>query len=145
MILFNDISCKTSLLLYLYYWFSWLWMCDFPYSNWICVASFSLDDLIIKNVILCAFWHTWCMHTLFTSRYGLCVFFTFRFLFWFFGSKSRESLVLSFWGKRMMYGYQSFCLSNILRMRDAFFDCIFLLVRYFYILIPGFSKYSLCL
>ena len=78
-------------------------MCDFPYSNWICIASFSPGDLIKlghkKRNFVRILTHMLHVYTLFMSLYGLCVFFTFRFLFWFFGSKSRESLVLSFGGK----------------------------------------------
>ena len=85
------------------------------------------------------------VYTLFVSLYGLCIFFTLLFLFWFFGSKSRESLVLSF-ENGMMYIYRSFYSYYIQGMEDAFIDFFLLLVRYMSLVlfITRLFRNSLC-
>ena len=103
-------------------WFSRLCLSDFPYSNWLRIASFSLDDLIKKHSFVRTLTHMLHTYSFYVSVWSLCIFYVPFFLFWFFGSKSRESLVLSFGGKRMMYCYQCFCLNIIPRINDAFID-----------------------
>ena len=75
----------------------------------------------------------------------VCVFLRFTFLLWFFGSKSRESLVLSF-ENGMMYIYRSFYSYYIQAIEDAFIDFFLLLVRYMslVVFITRLFRNSLC-
>ena len=75
----------------------------------------------------------------------VCVFLRFTFLLWFFGSKSRESLVLSF-ENGMMYIYRSFYSYYIQAIEDAFIDFFLLLVRYMSLVlfITRLFRNSLC-
>ena len=75
----------------------------------------------------------------------VCVFLRFTFLLWFFGSKSRESLVLSF-ENGMMYIYRSFYSYYIQGIENAFIDFFLLLVRYMSLVlfITRLFRNSLC-
>ena len=75
----------------------------------------------------------------------VCVFLRFTFLLLFFGSKSRESLVLSF-ENGMMYIYRSFYSYYIQAIEDAFIDFFLLLVRYMslVVFITRLFRNSLC-
>ena len=83
-----------------------------------------------------------CIHL---GKVYVCVFLRFTFLLWFFGSKSRESLVLSF-ENGMMYIYRSFYSYYIQAIEDAFIDFFLLLVRYMSLVlfITRLFRNSLC-